>query len=218
MIAGQATVGGLRRVHSYVALGDSFTAGTGCKPGEAWADRLAAALAGDGAGLTYSNLAVDGATSADVLMQLDRAVELRPDLTTVICGANDVLLTVRPDLEGFGERLGQIFDLLRGAAADPLIVTATYPGAWHFLGAGPRTAARIEAGIAEVNAVISDCAASRGIFCIDVAEHPRLRERENFAADGLHPSALGHGVAAREISAVLRDDLGIECEFEEASG
>jgi phosphatidylinositol alpha 1,6-mannosyltransferase len=217
LIAGPKAVAGLRRVHSYVALGDSFTAGTGCGPGEAWADRIAAGLAHDGAPLTYSNLAVDGATSADVLMQLDNAVELRPELATVICGANDVLLTVRPDLEGFGERLGQIFDLLRGAAADPLIVTATYPGAWHFLGAGPRTAARIEAGIAEVNAVIRDRAYERGIHCIDVAEHPRLRERENFAADGLHPSALGHAVAAREISAVLRHVLGIDCEFEETS-
>jgi phosphatidylinositol alpha 1,6-mannosyltransferase len=215
VIADHAAVGGPRRIGSYVALGDSFTAGTGCEPGEAWADRVAAGLAGDGA-LTYSNLAVDGASSSDVLIQLDRAVELRPELVTVICGANDVLLTVRPDLEGFDERLGQIFDLLRGAAADPLILTATYPGAWHFLGAGPRTAARIEAGIAEVNEVIRNCAREREIFCIDVAEHPRLRERANFAPDGLHPSARGHAVAAREISAVLSKRLGIECEFEEA--
>ncbi len=203
-----------RSVSSYVALGDSFTAGTGCEPGEAWADQLAAALARRGP-VAYSNLAADGARSADVLIQLDRAIELQPDLVTVICGANDVLFSTRPDLDGFGERLGEIFDLLRAAAGEPAILTTTYPAAWHFLGAGPRTAARIERGIAEVNDVIGRCAGARGIYCIDVAEHRRLRERENFAPDGLHPSALGHRVAAREIAAVLSDELGIECELEQ---
>jgi len=50
-------------IRSYVALGDSFTAGTGCDPGLGWADRLARALP-DGA--VYRNLAKHGATSADV--------------------------------------------------------------------------------------------------------------------------------------------------------
>ena len=33
-----------RQLSLYVALGDSFTAGTGCPPGEAWPERLANGL------------------------------------------------------------------------------------------------------------------------------------------------------------------------------
>jgi lysophospholipase L1-like esterase len=83
-------------VSTYVALGDSFTAGTGEEP---WPDQVARGL---GPGLSYTNLAVFGATSADVEEgQLERALELGPDLVSLICGANDVLESVRPDPEEF---------------------------------------------------------------------------------------------------------------------
>ena len=81
-----------RQLSLYVALGDSFTAGTGCPPGEAWPDRLASGAArAQPVGLAFRNLAVEGATSAQVLEQLPEALELEPDLVTVVCGANDVL-------------------------------------------------------------------------------------------------------------------------------
>ena len=52
--------------------------------------------------LRYANLAVDGATSAEVLdEQVEPALALEPDFVTVICGANDVLLTTRPDVGGY---------------------------------------------------------------------------------------------------------------------
>ena len=50
----------------YVAIGDSFTAGTGCEPGTAWPERLAAALRASSPDLELVNLAVHGATSAEV--------------------------------------------------------------------------------------------------------------------------------------------------------
>ena len=56
-----------RKVSCFAALGDSFTAGHGCPPDLRWADRLAASLRVCQPGLTYHNLAVDGATSAEVL-------------------------------------------------------------------------------------------------------------------------------------------------------
>ena len=78
-------------MRAYVALGDSFTAGTGSAPGEGWADRVAAALAGGPGDFAYENLAEHGATSADVRAQLGRALQLEPDLVTVVCGTNDLL-------------------------------------------------------------------------------------------------------------------------------
>ncbi len=100
-------------VLSFAALGDSFTAGTGCPPGSSWADRLAASLRRRNGGLAYRNLAREGATSADVQReQLPAALEIEPDLVSVICGANDVLHSVRPDLDGFAGRMAAIFDRL----------------------------------------------------------------------------------------------------------
>ena len=46
--------------------------------------------------LAFRNLAVEGATSEQVLEQLPEAIELEPDLVTVVCGANDVLRTPGP--------------------------------------------------------------------------------------------------------------------------
>ena len=78
-----------------------------------WPPRCAAR----NADLAYRNLAVDGATSAAVLEQLPAALALEPDLVTVICGANDVLLSSRPDIEGYERRFSAILGGLRDGAA-----------------------------------------------------------------------------------------------------
>jgi lysophospholipase L1-like esterase len=196
-------------VSNYVALGDSFTAGQGSSDDERWADRLAAFLAARNPKLTYSNLAVDGANSADVLEQLPAALALRPDLVTVICGANDVLLTSRPDIEGYEARFAQILSGLRRGASEAAILTATAPESWHFLELRPRTKARLVSALGELNAATRTIAAQHRVPCLNVAGHPGLSERENFGADGLHPSTLGHERAAHEIALSLRAHFGI---------
>jgi len=202
----------------YVALGDSFSAGTGCGPGEAWADLVAVALkSGDPAeGRAYVNLAFDGATSSDVLASLEDARRLRPDLVTVVCGANDVLGSTRPDLEGVAARLESIFSTLTGLRPRPLVMTATYPTAWGFVGLRPRTTARISAGIEFVNDTIRDLADRYGIRVVEVSGHPGLADPVNFAADGLHPSPAGHRRAARGFIEELRN-AGFEAAGEEVA-
>ena len=198
------------RVGSYVALGDSFTAGRGTEPGQRWTDRLAASLRAHHAELAYHNLAVDGATSGDVLEQVGPALQLEPDLVTVICGANDVIWSVRPDLDLYGERLAEIFDRLRSGLPRVAILTATSPERWRFLELRPRTRARIVAGIERLNEVTRTVAASRSVPVVDVVGHPGLDEPENFLADGLHPSSTGHERAAVEFARALREQFGIE--------
>lgn len=193
-----------------MALGDSFTAGHDAAAGERWADRLAASLARRSPGLSYANLAVDGANSAEVLQQLPQALALRPDLVTVICGANDVLLTSRPDVEGYKARFSRILGGLREGAPGAAILTATAPGGWQFLELRPRTKARLVRALGELNAATRSVAARHRVPCLDVAGHPGLAERENFGLDGLHPSRLGHERAAEEIALSLRAHFGIE--------
>ena len=203
---------GGRRVSSFAALGDSFTAGKGCAPGESWADRLAASLRAREPGLTYRNLAEDGATSEAVLGQVGPALQLEPDLVTVICGANDVLKTVRPDVERYSRTLEWILDRLREGIPGVAILTATSPESWRFMELGPRTRARVTDGIRRVNEATRAISARRGVPCLDVVGHPGLDDAQNFSADGLHPSPAGHERAARELALTLRNELGIGIE------
>ena len=199
-----------RSVHSFAALGDSFTAGKGCAPGESWADRVAASLREREPKLTYRNLAEDGATSEAVLGQAGTALQLEPDLVTVICGANDVLRSVRPDVERYARTFERILDRVSEGLPRVAILTATSPESWRFMELGPRTRARVTDGIGRVNEATRAISARRGIPCLDVVDHPGLAERANFSADGLHPSAVGHERAAWELARVLRDEFGIE--------
>lgn len=196
------------RPHScFVALGDSFTAGTGCEPGESWADRLAAALRARNSRLLYRNFAVDGATSGEVLEQVGPALQLEPDLVSVVCGGNDVLRRRRPDVDGYAERLDRIFSRFEELPGVTL-VTATSPTRWTFLGLRPRTAQRVEAEIAAVNEATREIARAHDVLCLEVAGHPGLENPENFSEDGLHPSPLGHARAARAFAALLEERLG----------
>ncbi len=198
----------------YAALGDSFTAGTGCPVGEAWPERLVAGLRVHNPGLAFRNLAVEGATSEEVLEQLPEAIELEPDLVTVVCGANDVLRTTRPDASAYARRLGSIFGRLQRANPAVRLVTATSPERWDFLELGPRTRDRVERGISRANRATRVVAEAYAVPYLEVAGHPGLCEPENFNADGLHPSPLGHRRAARGFAELIRERCGIPISIE----
>jgi lysophospholipase L1-like esterase len=183
-------------------MGDSFTAGTGAA-GHCWADQLAALLAAEQARFVYRNLAVEGARSDQVLDQLPAAVALAPDLVTVVCGANDVLFSVRPDPDTYGQRLAAIFEVLSSAVPGVRLATATAPERWDFLEFGPRTRARLEREIVAFNETTRRIAAEHGALCLEVAGHPGLGLSENFGEDGLHPSAEGHDQAAAAFARLL---------------
>ena len=195
-------------IRSFAALGDSFTAGTGSAPGICWADRLAASLRSRTPELLYRNLAWEGATSAQVLEQVMDAIEIEPDLVSLIAGANDVFGTTRPEPDRVAGNLEQGLDSLRRAVPGTLIVTATIPERWRFLPLGPRTTARVAEGVKRVNSHVRRIAAERDIPCLDVAAHPGLSEPENFCDDGLHPSPVGHAHAAAAFERMLQAHTG----------
>ncbi len=201
------------KLSCFVALGDSFTAGTGAPAGEAWPDRIAEGIRARNGGLAYRNLAVDGATSEAVLEQAAEAVELEPDLVTVVCGGNDVLGSTRPDIDAYAERMATILGRL-GAGGGVRVVTATMPEAWEFLELRPRTQRRVEQSVRALNRVTRNVAGAAGVPCLDMAGHPGLSRAENFCEDGLHPSALGHERAARGFSELLRRHFQIETGIE----
>ena len=181
------------RFERFAALGDSLSAGAEGDPSVPWPEHAARALAGDGGELAFRNFAAAGATSTDVaIWQLRQAVEFRPDLISLICGANDALLWVRPDPEVFTAVFDGIVDSLRRRLPDALIVTATYP--------------RIERGIEAINVAIREIAARRDLVCLEWAGHPGVDDPENFACDRFHPSAEGH----RRVAAAFAEGLAAE--------
>jgi phosphatidylinositol alpha 1,6-mannosyltransferase len=183
----------------YVALGDSFTAGL--EPGQPrWPDELARALGG-----RYVNLASVGATSVEVEKeQLERALELKPDVVTLVCGANDVLFNTRPDPEAYAASLSRMFARLRRELPHVQIVTATYPDISRFLALRPRTRARVEEGMELFNAAVRRVARRHDVALLESFDHPAANVRETYADDGFHPSAEGHRQAAREFLRAVR--------------
>jgi lysophospholipase L1-like esterase len=204
-----------RAVRAYAALGDSFTAGRDSIDAERWADLLAAGMRRINPDLVYENLAVDGATSAEVLdLQVEPGLALEPDLVTVICGANDVLLATRPDVGAYAERFDAILRRLREGAPEAMLVTAEAPEGWQFMQLRPRTEKRLIEATTELNDVTRATAERYDVLCLPVAGHPALRDPETFSADGLHPSTAGHQTVARETARYLADRLGIEFDME----
>jgi lysophospholipase L1-like esterase len=186
----------------YAALGDSFTAGL--VTGEPrWADEVARALGPD---TRYENLAWVGATSVDVEeRQLELALAMRPDVVTLVCGANDVLESVRPDPREYEQRLARMFDRLRAEAPQAEVITATYPDISRFLDLRPRTRARVEQGMHRFNAACRAVAGRYGVALLDSLDDPATGERDTYADDGFHPSPEGHRRAAAAFLRALRD-------------
>jgi lysophospholipase L1-like esterase len=202
-------------VRAYAALGDSFTAGRDSIDAERWADLLAAGMRRVNPELRYENLAVDGATSVEVLdRQVEAALALEPDFATVICGANDVLLATRPDVESYAESFDAILRRLREGAPEAMLVTATAPEGWQFMDLRPRTEARLIEATKGLNDVTRATAERYDVLCLPVAGHPALRDPATFSADGLHPSSVGHRLVARESAKYLSEQLGIQFEME----
>jgi lysophospholipase L1-like esterase len=188
-------------VTTYVALGDSFTAGV--VSGEPrWPDEVARAL---GPGTRYENLAWVGATSSDVERdQLERALSLDPDVVTLVCGANDVLESTRPDPTAYAERLARMFARLRAEAPRAAVLTATYPDISRFLDMRPRTRARVEKGMRFFNAACRRVAEHHEVALLEGFDHPAASDRGTYADDGFHPSAEGHRAAAAAFLRALR--------------
>jgi len=176
-----------REVRLLVAVGDSFTAGhAGVR--SPWPEHAARTL-----GCRHVNLAVEGARSAEVeALQLDRAIELEPDLLSVICGANDVLRTTRPDTAAFSVNFNRMLARVRAELPDAVLVTATFPGPGGTSALRRRSLARVAEGIDAVNAAVRRLARIHGAICLELDGYPADAHDGNLAADGFHPSEEGH--------------------------
>lgn len=186
---------------SYVAIGDSFTEGLWDPyPGEedhqrGWADLLAQHLATRrvAAGkepLRYANLAIRGRKLRSILTeQVPAALELRPDLVSVIGGGNDIL---RPnaDVDRLARNLEHAVSRLRGAGIDVLMATGFDASQSPLVGL-----TRPRVGV--YNAHIWSIARRQGAYVLDLWGMPALQDWRVWSEDRIHLTPAGHARVAQ---------------------
>src|ERR1035441_2137349 len=163
--AGQArTWSGGVRMTTFAALGDSITLGLGDPlPGGAWRG-WAALLSESLREPELHNLAVPGARSADVERdQLPRALELRPDVASVVMGINDTL-RARFDPVRIEQAAAHTVGSLRAAGA--VVLTMRLPEPGQMLGLPGSLARPLARRMALLNAVMGG---------VEAADLPRPR-------------------------------------------
>lgn len=181
----------------YIALGDSLTEGlcdTSRVPAgtfRGWADRLAHLLADDAgrAGeFRYANLAVRSRRVRHVLdEQVPQALALRPDLVSVLIGAND-LVGPRVDPVLLAAELESGVRMLRGAGVDVLLVTPFLPRR--------RAALLFARRFAVFASELRRIASSTGAILLDLEAEPSIGDLDLWADDKVHLRSRGHRLLA----------------------
>lgn len=191
---------GIVRFHRYVAIGDSQTEGMNDLDAHGgirgWADRFASFLAERNPDVLYANLAIRGRRTARIRAdQLAPALELRPDLVSVMAGANDVLgsfnlAETMTDLEAmYGE--------LRAIGATVLGCTFPDPGATFSI------ARHLTPRVRALNEAIRDAATRHGVVLVDFEAHPAVADPRWWSRDRLHLNTAGHTRLATAFADVL---------------
>jgi lysophospholipase L1-like esterase len=189
---------------TFTALGDSITLGLGDPaPGgtgggwRGWAVFLAEGLPGG----QLHNLATTGAQAADVeRTQLPRALELHPDVASVVVGINDTLRQGF-DVERVHAALAHVIGSLSAAGA--VVLTMRLPDPGRMLGMPTALAKPLARRISELNQILDQVADQFGTLHLDAAHDSEVYERRMWSVDRLHPSERGH----RHIACRFHDQL-----------
>jgi len=184
-------------------MGDSTTEGVGDPDPDqqgrlrGWADRLAARLAAADDGVLYANIAVRGRLTRQLhLEQLDHALDLRPDLVSLLVGMNDLL---RPafDHDDVAEDIESMTEALR--AHDATVLLFTLPDPARVMPIARPLGGRFRALSAAVRAI----AARTGARVIDLEAHAVAGDPRLWCEDRLHANPEGHRRIADAAAHVL---------------
>lgn len=178
------------RFHRYVAIGDSTTEGLEDPDGlggyRGWANRFAEHLARAYGSIDYANLGLRGLRARDVhATQLAPALEMRPDVATVVAGVNDLL---RPgfDADEVSGHVRAMVTALRAQGA--AVLSFTMPDM-----ARVNPLARLLRGrLAAMNERLRETCRLTGALLLDLAAHDLGGDPRLWDDDRLHANALGH--------------------------
>jgi lysophospholipase L1-like esterase len=183
----------------YLALGDSYTIGTGASDdAHAWPSIIASRL-----GAELTNPAVNGYTTLDLMREeLPLLTSFDPDLVSVLIGVNDLVQGRTP--EQYRESLRQIYEAISGRR----VFTVSIP-TWSYVPAaadfgGPN---HVDSLTVTFNEIAREESEARGHRWIDIgpASISGIGTRGWIAADQLHPGDAQYAVWAEVIWDALRD-------------
>ena len=180
---------------TYVAIGDSLTAGRGDEGRDGrpigWAQRLADILAvRTTVRCSLTNLAVDGATVHEVLSkQLPAVAARKPDLVSLTVGINDIRRRDFDELS-FKADLGQLFEAL--AATQATLLTCTLPDLSVIMSLSQDLHEVVRERMRLASDIIREQAESYGAVCLDAWSLPGVTDPDLYAPDRLHPNSKGH--------------------------
>ena len=185
----------------FLALGDSFTIGTGTTPDRSFPAVLARLWTEGGRAVVLSNPAVNGYTTDDLLQyELALVVSFRPTLITLLIGANDIVQGSSDDR--YRGQLRSIHQMIRSDAPDARVIALPQPD-WSLspAGSGFGEPAAIARKIERFNEIARNEAERAHSVWIDL--FPLMREqgrKRMVAADGLHPSAEAYDEWAQALA------------------
>ncbi len=192
----------------YVAMGDSLSEGfSDWGQGDrsiGFAYILAGLLRTAAPDMEWTNLGTSGARTADVLrVQLPQAVRLKPDLITLIAGANDVTVTAPEEFRrSYAELVGRLSSDVGG-----IIAIATLPDFAHLL---PQQYASFRGGLSDrvhtFNRIIGETAGRHGVLLVDLHTSRESEDPRNLSTDGFHPNARGYRAMARAFAERLNQE------------
>ena len=195
----------------YIALGDSYTIGTGVGYRDRWPDQLVAALGPNEPTIDLvANLGVNGYTTGDLIRhELPALDRLRPEVVTLLIGVNDVVRGIATT--AYVANLRTILDELVGRVGAERIVTVAVPDYTVTpAGADYGDPAQRHDGIVAANTAMAREAADRGVAFVDIFDVSLLArdDRTLVAADGLHPSGRQYGLWVDRIAPVVEGRIG----------
>jgi len=187
----------------YVAIGDSSTEGIDDPDGNGsyrgWANRLAERVACAQGELLYANLGIRGRRTRRILEeQLEPALRMQPDLSTLFCGTNDV---VSRDFDV--ESVGQDIETMQCALIESgaTLLTFTLPDLTEVMPFGRKIAPRVHA----LNEALRSISQTTGTILVDFATYPVALDLRLWSADRFHANSAGH----ERIASALAHALGI---------
>ncbi|WP_405641870.1 SGNH/GDSL hydrolase family protein [Streptomyces sp. NBC_00019] len=186
-----------------VALGDSLTEGVGDPVGEGWRGWAALLAGGLGECVEFTNLAVSGSQTRDVLeRQLPAGLALRPDVVSVVVGVNDTLRCTF-DIHAVASRLDAVYAAFASQGA--VVLTACLPDPGAMLGLPGALARPLARRQRAVNTVVHALSERYGAVHLHAAEGAWLMDRAMWSADRLHPGERGHRQLAVRFHALLAE-------------
>ena len=188
----------------YLALGDSYTIGTGASDqSHSWPSIIARRL-----DVELTNPAVNGYTTLDLIRdELPYLERLKPDLVSILIGVNDLVQGRSP--EQYRDSLTRIYDAVAGLGVKPQVAAVSIP-TWSYVPAAADFGGKdhVDKLTAVFNGVAKLEAGKRNFRWVNVgqASTSGIGTKGWIATDDLHPGDAQYASWAEAIWSAIGDD------------